>query len=64
MKRQEGVGSRAQENGMAFEDFSILTERKKMVTKVAGLVDEDVCIVFPIFSGKYEVKREKEMRKL
>lgn len=31
------MGSRAQEEGLAFETSSIVTKRKEMVTKVAGL---------------------------
>lgn len=36
MKRQEGVGSRTQEKGLAFDVSSIVTKRK-MIPKVAEL---------------------------
>lgn len=37
LERRQGMGSRAQEEGLAFETSSIVTKRKEGVTKVAGL---------------------------
>lgn len=65
MKRQERVGSRAQEERLAFETSSIVTKRKRMVTKVAGLGglvvgrQGSVYVLSSIFQGKSEVNREE-----
>lgn len=43
MKSQEGLGSRAQEEGLDFATSSIVTKRKLVVAKLAGLGVEGSC---------------------
>lgn len=61
--------SKVQEEEVAFETSSIVTKRKLVVTKAAGLGVEGLVLgrwslyVTSIFQGKFKVNREEEIGK-